>query len=376
MGEDAEALLTVAADGTVAPSSPDKENRPSIPLRLALRCGAALLGAAVVACAVAVRSGTLVNTVGLLRHGDQALSSIASKFADDSCGGCPRELDKCVVVDSDHQQCINCDEEGNWKYECEYFDPKLRLKAVHACGLPCGDLKPPRSSKIRLTHCSGSSMEPDYASRRCTKERDGSFKVRCDGRSANECGVQLSSSRHSGAGSYSVAMQAAYGPGIASSVLLYSFGHDKDRSRPWNEISFDVLGAECYDDSTRISTSFVAGDFDEGAPYWRREPEHREYIEVPFDACDDWHKYEIEVSLESIKWKVDHKVYRTEYIDDYRDLASTVHSKGFQLRLAVVGQDESNGVGGDAGWHDMGYLEDSGEHFPVSTWYANIHIPA
>merc|ERR1719346_959501 len=143
-------------------------------------------------------------------------------------------------------------------------------------------------------------MEPEYAHERCIKMKDKSLKVACESKNPNECGVQLSSHLGTGGGLYTVAMQAARGAGLSSKFYLCTYGFGKDRRNPWNEITLEVLGKTCESSGTQIYTDFTAGPFNAQAHYWERETSHPKYLSVPFDACDDWHTYSLDIENNTI----------------------------------------------------------------------------
>merc|ERR1712110_1081600 len=133
-----------------------------------------------------------------------------------------------------------------------------------------------------LKACGSGSMQTDYADERCSKQKDGSLQVSCNAPNTQRCSVQFSSSHLTGAGRYSVAMQAAPGAGVLSTLNLYTSSRLKGCTQPGNEISFDVLGLSCSSTETKISTNYVAGAFNTNAIHQDPEPWHQRYITVPF----------------------------------------------------------------------------------------------
>merc|ERR1712046_178629 len=101
------------------------------------------------------------------------------------------------------------------------------------------------------------------------------------------------------------------------------------------------------------------------AEYWHRQKEYRKYVYVPFDACADWHTYDIEVSEKYIRWIVDDKVYRKEDISDFPNLKKTIADSGLQLQTSLWAQESAAGT---SGWKKMGIILHSKEEFPLYAW--------
>merc|ERR1712151_654742 len=143
-----------------------------------------------------------------------------------------------------------------------------------------------------------------------------------------------------------------------------------DRRNPWNEITLEVLGKTCKSSGTQIYTDFTAGPFIAKAHYWEREISHPKYFNVPFDACDDWHTYSLDIENNTILWMVAGEIYRSAEISTFDDLIQALFERNLQARLTLVGQDETAGK-----WDEMGYLSQNTNTFPIYAWFANLELP-
>jgi len=264
-------------------------------------------------------------------------------------------------ADKSYSQCIDCSDAGNYQYDCTAYDNELRQAAIEQCGASC-DLAPPVPSCVL-----GQSMKSDYSSKECQDQPDRSVRLRCKSQDSGECGSRLSSHGHTGKGTYQVTMQGAYGDGVVTTFYLDTYGRLTSEMILWNEVKFEVWGRECFDDQSRILTSFrVAGT---------KKP-YDKLVTVDFDACDDWHTYAIVVDSDELRWKVDGKTVRQEDVSDLEDFRRDVEGNGFELHAAMWGQDETfkkdKNKTLNAG---IGYLEENVEEFPLHAWFANVRLP-
>jgi hypothetical protein len=201
------------------------------------------------------------------------------------------------------------------------------------------------------TACNASGVfDIDYSSNRCSTIDGGTMRMKCESTDASTCGMRLSSRSRVGAGRYAISMRGAPGTGTATNFYLYTFGRQNGRSRPWNEIDFEVLGKHVGSSSSLIWTNFFVG----------QGREFPQFIRVPFNASADFHEYAVDVTTSSITWSVDSVVYRTEDISGYQDMVTTISSTNFQVLLSLWGQSRSTG-----NWREMDYLENNLFPFPL-----------
>jgi hypothetical protein len=204
-------------------------------------------------------------------------------------------------------------------------------------------------------------MESDYSVGECREERDRSVRLRCKSPSADACGTRLSSHSHTGVGKYEVTMQGAYGEGVATNFYIDTYGRGMSELMPYNEVKFEIWGRECFDDGSRIYTSFRVA---------RSNDTNSKMVNVNFDACDDWHTYTIEVRHDILTWKIDGELVRREDMSDSEPFLHDVANKGFEAHFALWGQDARH-----ISQPHVGFLERSDEEFPLYAWFANIHTP-
>jgi hypothetical protein len=258
-------------------------------------------------------------------------------------------------ADKSYSQCLDCSDAGNYKFDCTAYDNELRLAAVEQCGASC-DLSPPVPACVL-----GQFMKSDYSSEECDDQADRSVRLRCKSKERENCGSRLSSHGHTGKGVYEVTMQGAYGEGIVTTFYLDTFGRLTSDKILWNEVKFEIWGRECYDDESRILTSYrVAGS----------NKTYDKIVTVDFDACDDWHTYTIALGSNVIGWKIDGDIVRREDMSDHDSFKRDVEDDGFEVHAAMWGQDDDKTY--DEG---IGYLEMNDEDFPLYAWFAKARMP-
>jgi len=213
--------------------------------------------------------------------------------------------------------------------------------------------------------CATDLLEADRGGDRCTMDGAGTMHMRCEAVDTRKCGARLFSDEGLGLGKYSVKMKAAKGPGLNTAFYL-STGEDHERSRPWNEISFEVLGTT----TRRVWSNFFTLPFSANEPRWKIEKEHPLWIDLPFDASADFHMYTIVVDRYFISWLVDGKTYRVEDISDYNDLTSSLAAKAFEVYLSLWGQ---NLTSMSPTWGDQGFLEEV-RAFPVTGSFKDLTL--
>lgn len=188
---------------------------------------------------------------------------------------------------------------------------------------------------------------------------DGSVRMVCASTDPFQCGSRLSSVSSVGQGSHSVSMKAAPGPGTATNFYLFTYGRQDDKSQPWNEIDFEVLGKRITSNSTRIWTNYFIG---QGQQFPKN-------IIVPFDASAAFHEYTIEISGSTIKWIVDGTSYRVEDMSAFPDMLNTIASSKFQILLSLWGKSTSSRP-----WSAMGVLESNENPFPLEALFRDVSI--
>lgn len=274
----------------------------------------------------------------------------------------PEELDALTVSPSD-DACSGCGALGK---ECSLSLRQLRRATVlgdggrngggsgSGGGLP-GTGRP----------CDTDLLEADRGGDRCTMDGAGTMHMRCEAVDTRKCGARLFSDEGLGLGEHSVKMRAAKGPGLNTAFYL-STGEDHERSRPWNEIGFEVLGAT----PRRVWSNFFTLPFNANKPRWKIEKEHPLWIDLPFDASADFHTYTIVVDHYFISWLVDGKAYRVEDVSDYNDLMSSLAAQDFEVHLSLWGQ---NLTSLSPTWGDQGFLEDV-RAFPVTGSFKDLTL--
>merc|ERR1712048_103368 len=160
-------------------------------------------------------------------------------------------------------------------------------------------------------------------------------------------------------GRYSVDMKAAPGSGTATNFYLFTHGRQNDRSQPWNEIDFELLGGQAGSNSCQIWTNFF---IDHGRQSGKA-------ITVPFDTQADYHTYTLDVSKSAIKWIVDGQMIRMVDIGGFHDMVSTIVSGQFQVILSLWGRDRTGGS-----WAAMGFLEDNTHEFPLIGFFKHVQL--
>eukprot|EP00418_Pyrodinium_bahamense_P019005 CAMPEP_0179124724 /NCGR_PEP_ID=MMETSP0796-20121207/58953_1 /TAXON_ID=73915 /ORGANISM="Pyrodinium bahamense, Strain pbaha01" /LENGTH=333 /DNA_ID=CAMNT_0020823395 /DNA_START=48 /DNA_END=1045 /DNA_ORIENTATION=- len=213
--------------------------------------------------------------------------------------------------------------------------------------------------------CTTHLLDLDRGGDRCIMDAAGAMHMRCESVDTRKCGARLVSDEGLGLGNYSVKMRAAKGPGLNTAFYL-STGEDHERSRPWNEISFEVLGTT----TRRVWSNFFTLPFSANKPHWKIEKEHPLWIDLPFDASADFHMYTIVVDRYFISWLVDGKTYRVEDISDYNDLTSSLAAKAFEVYLSLWGQ---NLTSMSPTWGDQGFLEEV-RAFPVTGSFKDLTL--
>lgn len=182
----------------------------------------------------------------------------------------------------------------------------------------------------------------------------------CASKDPSHCGSRLSSSASFGVGSYSLSLKAAPGPGIATNFYLFTHGRQNDKSTPWNEIDFEVLGKQISQKSTKIWTNYFVG----------KGIQSPQYIEVPFDASAAYHNYTIKIAGVTIEWIVDDTTYRVVDMSTHSDMLNTIASMQFQVLLSVWGRSKQ-----EANWNALGVLDDNSNVFPIKAFFKDIRLP-
>lgn len=279
------------------------------------------------------------------------------------CGGpCDNEDYTCIIKkDDSYSQCIDCG--LNFKYTCQFFDNDLRWAAEKYCLRPCMKRRPTPS-------CGQGPMFPNYARDQCFMQEDGTVLVNCADPDPSNCGVGASSHKKSGKGIYSISLQAAAGDGIATSFYLYTFGQNESKEEDWNSITMTVYGSLCSPNKSKVLTQYAAGEFVANAKPEFRKLEHQKFIEVPFDACADWHTYTIDVNDTMVSWIVDETTVREQDMMHYSDMVKSIKKNKLEARFSVWAQNATTAQSAE-----MGMIEDNGGEFPVGAWFANIYLP-
>lgn len=279
------------------------------------------------------------------------------------CGGpCDNEDYTCVIKkDESYSQCVDCG--LNYKYTCQFFDNDLRWASEKYCLRPCMKRRPTPS-------CGQGPMFPNYARDQCFMQKDGTMLVNCAEQDPSNCGVGASSHKKSGKGIYSISLQAAAGDGIATSFYLYTFGQNESKEEDWNSITMTVFGSLCSANKSKVLTQYAAGEFVANAKPEFRKLEHQKFVEVPFDACADWHTYTIDVNDTLISWMVDETTVREQDMTHYSDMVKSIKKGTLEARFSLWAQNATTAQSAE-----MGMIEDNGGEFPVGAWFANIYLP-
>jgi len=215
--------------------------------------------------------------------------------------------------------------------------------------------------------CNTGDWVEEYGGERCWILSD-EIVMSCNSKfSGADCGMRLRSVQHMGRGVHSVKLKAAPGAGVSSNFYLATYNFFNDRTKPWCEIDFELLGMRCTPQGTQIWTNFLTG----------QGTEHSKEILVPFDASADFHTYTIDTSNNLVKWLVDGIVYRAEDVSFAPDMVNTINSWQFGAFLSLWGRSSSEPTESwTTFWDKMGVLNSNNNLFPVHASFKAEWNPA
>lgn len=315
------------------------------------------------------------------RHVEESRSAHASDSDDETAApapaaegpvgvGCNDDTAPCRTghtcvkkLDGSYSQCVVCIN-SHFQRECAWWDNDLRLAATLTCRKQCEKAPP-------IQPCSIGASLAAYAGKNCVRSRTGVMTMKCKSKSPDDCGTLLGSDHPAGVGAYSVSLRAARGPGVATTFYLYTWGEDNERTRPWNEIDFEILGNKAEPDSSLVWTNFFMQPYNSNAPKELREEEHHMGVTVPFDVTADFHNYTILVGAATIEWMVDGVSYRTVDFSASPDMVKSVAESRLRMYLGLWGQNSTSGV-----WKEMGFIEKNELTFPLTAAFKDPKMPA